>query len=67
MEERLFPKLRSFAPAMHAFCLKGNIAGALEVDAMIAAAKIEITVRLYKLHPADPELETAWLQPLETI
>jgi len=29
--ERLTPKLRTFAPALHAFCLAGDIEGALEV------------------------------------
>ena len=36
--ERLTPKLRTFAPALHAFCLAGDIESALEVDAAIAAA-----------------------------
>ena len=35
IDERLTPKLRTFAPALHAFCIKGDIAGALETEAEI--------------------------------
>lgn len=47
VEERLHPKLRTFAPALHAFCHKGDLDGALEVDAAVTEAKIEITEAEY--------------------
>ena len=40
-DERLRPKLRTMAPAMHAFAAAGDIDGALEVCAALAAADIE--------------------------
>jgi len=43
IDERLTPKLRTFAPALHAFCIKGDIAGALETEAEITKAGIEIS------------------------
>lgn len=43
IDERLTPKLRTFAPALHAFCIKGDIAGALETKAAITSAGIEIS------------------------
>ena len=40
-DERLRPKLRTMAPAMHAFAAAGDIDGAMEVCAALAAANIE--------------------------
>jgi proteinaceous RNase P len=47
VEEQLQPKLRTFAPALHAFCHAGDLVGALEVDAAATVAKIEITEAEY--------------------
>ena len=47
IDERLTPKLRTFAPALHAFCMKGDIEGALEAEAEIANAGIEISEAEY--------------------
>lgn len=46
-EERLTPKLRTFAPALHAFCAAGDLDGALEVDDALTAAKIDVTEAEY--------------------
>ena len=35
-EERLRPKLRTFAPALHAFCASGDLSGANEVEDAMA-------------------------------
>ena len=45
VEERLHPKLRTFAPALHAFALKGDLVGALEVDAAISAVRSVVPTR----------------------
>ena len=47
VEERLQPKLRTFAPALHAFAAAGDLAGATEVDNAITTAKIDITEAEY--------------------
>lgn len=41
--ERLRPKLRTLAPALHAFCEAGDIDGALEVDRELTKHDIELT------------------------
>lgn len=40
--ERLRPKLRTFAPALHAFCAGGDLSGANEVEDAIARHDIEL-------------------------
>jgi proteinaceous RNase P len=40
--ERLRPKLRTFAPALHAFCAVGDLSGANEVEDAIARHDIEL-------------------------
>ena len=40
--ERLRPKLRTFAPALHAFCADGDVRGASEVEAAVAERGIEL-------------------------
>ena len=41
--ERLRPKLRTFAPALHAFCKLGDVKGACEVETALAKHGIELT------------------------
>ena len=41
-EERLRPKLRTFAPALHAFCAGGDLSGANEVEDAMARHDIEL-------------------------
>ena len=45
--ERLRPKLRTFAPALHAFCKLGDVKGACEVDEALAKHGIELTENEY--------------------
>jgi proteinaceous RNase P len=42
VSERLRPKLRTFAPALHAFCAVGDLSGANEVEDAIARHDIEL-------------------------
>ena len=41
--ERLRPKLRTFAPALHAFCKLGDVKGACEVETALEKHGIELT------------------------
>lgn len=41
--ERLRPKMRTFAPALHAFCAGGDVRGASEVEAAVEGHGLELT------------------------
>ena len=65
--ERLRPKLRTLAPALHAFCLCGDIDGALEVEQELLRHEIELTEAEFAVLLKARRVKGEWAEGLQVI